>query len=171
MRFANRIAPDGTILDVAEASAEFGEAQGWTLIPADSAAGPGWTHADGVFTPPPPPDPIVDDIDRERDRRIAAGFTADLGEGLSVPVDTRHERDFRNLNGLGTASLARLVASDPTTFTFRGADNDDRVLTPLQMNALAMQAMGHVSAHYAAAWAIKAEEPLPADYASDERWP
>jgi hypothetical protein len=169
MRFAK--IEDGVVTDIIEASAEVGTERGLTLIPGEVNAGPGWSYADGEFTPPPPPDPTIADIDAERDRRIAEGFDAELGEGLSVPVDTRHERDFRNLNGLGTASLARLVAGDATTFTFRGADNEDHELTPAQMNALAMQAMGHVSAHYSAAWVVKEIDPLPADFAADERWP
>lgn len=169
MKYAEII--DGVVVNIVEASPEVGEERGLTLIPSESVAGIGWTHADGTYTAPPAPEPAGADIDAERERRIALGFTADIGGGETVPVDTRNAVDFRNLNGLGTGSLSRMVAGNGTTFTFRGSDNVTRDLTPAQMNALAMQALAHVDAHYEAAWALKATSPLPADYADDGYWP
>lgn len=120
----------------------------------------------------PPPAPITtDQVNAERDRRIALGYTAMTTTGKTMPVDTRNDVDFRNLNGLGSAALARVVAGSTDTFDFTGADNVTRTLTPQEMMEVSMQALAHVDAHYAAARALKAMAPIPVDYADNSHWP
>lgn len=110
------------------------------------------------------------DVDRERDRRIALGAVVDIG-GLAVPVQTRDERDFRNINGLAARALAAKVAQIDAVIQFRSADNTVYDMTPDHILALGEGVAAHVQAIYAAAWALKAMDRIPQDYADDARWP
>lgn len=112
------------------------------------------------------------DVDRERDRRIALGATVDIG-GISIPVQTRDERDFRNINGLVSRALvAKMTApASDVVIQFRAADNTVYNMAPDHLLSLGEQVAAHVQAIYAAAWAIKALGQIPSDYADDARWP
>ena len=43
-------------------------------------------------------------------------------------------------------------------------------LTPAQILAIWQQSAAYVSALYAASWALKAMQPIPADFAADHHW-
>lgn len=111
-----------------------------------------------------------DDVNRERDHRIAAGVTVDIG-GLGIPVQTRDERDFRNINGLVSRALVAKIAQSAATIQFRASDNTVYDMSPDHLLSLGEQVAAHVQAIYAASWAIKALDPIPSDYADDARWP
>lgn len=107
-----------------------------------------------------------EDVNRERQRRIVAGKV--IG-GVHV---TGRDEDARNLTNLALAAQLRMASGDTTTTTvFRDGQNIDHELTPPQMLALWQQSAAYVSALYAASWAIKAMEPLPADVTDDDLWP
>ncbi|MEQ1938628.1 hypothetical protein ABMA46_10260 [Mesorhizobium sp. CN5-321] len=112
-----------------------------------------------------------EDVNAERERRIAAGATVTVTAAGAIPVQGR-DVDVRNLQGLGLAALARVSAGDTTTMTtFRDADNVDHDLTPPQVLELVQRAAGVVEAIITASWAIKAMDPLPADVTDDALWP
>lgn len=129
----------------------------------------GWTYADGAFSAPPPPpapQPTNEDVNAERDRRIIAGKTIN---GVAV---TGRDEDARNLTNLALAAQLRIASADTTTTTtFRDGNNIDHDLTPAEMLALWQGSAAYVSDLYAASWVIKALDPIPFDYAADERWP
>jgi hypothetical protein len=105
-------------------------------------------------------------INSERQRRISAGKVID---GVHV---TGSDEDARNLTSLALAAQMRLAAGDTeTTTTFRDGGNVDHELTPAQLLSLWQQSAEYVSALYAASWALKAMEPIPADFANDSYWP
>lgn len=105
-------------------------------------------------------------INAERQRRILAGKVID---GVHV---TGSDEDARNLTSLALGAQLRLAAGDTETLTtFRDGENVDHELTPVQLLSLWQQSAEYVSALYAASWALKAMEPIPADYASDGHWP
>lgn len=141
---------------------------------ASNEAQIGWSY-DGLTFSPPAPQPVTPtslDIDRERERRIALGVTVSLSTGKSFTVQTRDERDWRNVNGLGTAGLALQVAGDTTTLTpFRDAANVEQQLTPAELVEMGLKVMQHAKAIYTASWALKAMSPIPSDYADDSYWP
>jgi hypothetical protein len=73
---------------------------------------------------------------------------------------------------LALGAQMRLAAGDNETLTtFRDGGNVDHQLTPAQLLSLWQQSADYVSELYAASWALKAMEPIPADFASDEHWP
>jgi hypothetical protein len=129
----------------------------------------GWRYADEEFAappPPPPPDPTGADVNAERNRRIVAGKTIN---GVAV---TGRDEDARNLTNLALAAQLRIGSGDTTTTTtFRDGNNVDHDLTPAEMLALWQGSAAYVSALYAASWAIKAMDPLPADITDDALWP
>jgi hypothetical protein len=105
-------------------------------------------------------------INDERDRRIVAGKTIN---GVYV---TGRDVDARNLTNLALAAQLRISQGDVSTLTtFRDGNNVDHELTPPQVLGLWQASATYVSDLYAASWALKAENPIPADYSSDVRWP
>lgn len=130
---------------------------------------PGLRRWDGeaVVVYNPPPVPIThEDVNAERRRRILAGRIIN-----DVHV-TGSDEDARNLSNLAMAAQIRMAAGDLTTTTiYRDAGNVDRVLTPPELVALWQASAEYVSALYAASWALKALDPIPADFAADTYWP
>jgi len=106
------------------------------------------------------------DVNAERDRRIVAGK---MINGIAV---TGRDEDARNLTSLALAAQLRIANGDTaTTTTFRDGNNTDHDLTPPEMLALWQGSAAYVSALYEASWAIKALDPIPADFDADSRWP
>lgn len=118
-----------------------------------------------AIAPYAPPPPTGDDVNAERQRRIITG--AVFG-GVHV---TGRDEDIMNLTNLALAAQVRMAGGDTTTLTtYRDGGNVDHDLTPPQMLTLWQQASARVSAIYAASWAIKAMDPIPADFANDSYW-
>lgn len=64
MRFA--IIEAGKVVNIAEATPQHGEAQGWTPLPNDTV-GIGWAYSRGKFKAPPPPPVDMDSVRARRD--------------------------------------------------------------------------------------------------------
>lgn len=106
------------------------------------------------------------EVNAERARRIVAGKVID---GVYV---TGSDEDARNLTNLALGAQVMLAGGDATTLTtYRDGNNVDHELTPPQLLSLWQQSAAYVSALYAASWAIKAMDPLPADVADNGLWP
>ncbi len=121
------------------------------------------------------------DVDKERDRRIEAGFVFD-----GVLYQSRQE-DRENIAGaqkaatdavaLGAASgdygWQRLLDPNaPTEFRWIAADNTTQPMDAQTVMRFGYAALGHKQAHIFAARAIKDIIPIPADYASNTAyWP
>ncbi|WP_440410597.1 DUF4376 domain-containing protein [Neorhizobium petrolearium] len=109
---------------------------------------------------------LGDAINAERTRRIIAGKVIN---GIHV---TGRDEDARNLTNLALGAQVRIAGGDTTTLkTFRDGDNIDHDLTPPEIMSLWQQSSEYVSALYAASWALKALDPIPADFADDSYWP
>jgi hypothetical protein len=120
---------------------------------------------------PLPSPPTSDDVNRERDRRIAQGATVDVVGYGPIPLQGR-EKDQTNLLGLVTAAQIRLAGGDNVTLTkFRDASNIDHMLIPAQIIELWSLGAAWISATYDASWDIKALDPIPVDYVDDGYWP
>lgn len=124
---------------------------------------------------PPEPEPTPFAVDRERDRRIAAGFVFEGKLYQSRPEDRE------NIAGASVAALAAISAGAlPGDYRWHGGDSDfvwiaaDNSLTLMDaqtMFALGQTAMAHKQAHIFAARALKDADPIPVDYADDIHWP
>lgn len=130
------------------------------------AENPGFAIGDYVA-----PVPTGGDVNAERARRILAGATIAVTGAGNIPL-TGGEDDKSNLSNQAMAAKARIDAGDvATTTVWRDRNNVNHDLTPPQVWELWSKAAGYVSDLYGASWAIKALDPIPADYADDSRWP
>lgn len=121
------------------------------------------------------PRPTEDQVDAERDRRIAAGFTF-----AGVIYQSRPE-DRENIMGAGTAALGAMVQGAlPGNYRWHGGDSDfawiaaDNSLNPMDAQtvyAFGLAAMAHKTAHIFAARAIKDANPIPTDFTDNVFWP
>lgn len=135
-----------------------------------------WLAAGNIPEPFSVPAPTEMEVDSERDRRIAAGFTFN-----GVAYQSRRQ-DRENIAGASTAALAAMVnGAPPGDFRWHGGDSDfewiaaDNSTHPLDAQttfAMGQAAMAHKQAHIFAARALKDMDPIPADFASnDAYWP
>lgn len=126
--------------------------------------------------PVQPPAPTSSDVDRERDRRIAAGFRFN-----GVLYQSR-QTDRENMAGASTTALAAIInGSEPGNLRWADPDNDfdwiaaDNTLQPMDAHTVfefGRAAMTHKQAHIFAARTIKDMVPIPDDYAmNNEYWP
>lgn len=110
------------------------------------------------------------DVNRERDRRILLPKTVNVPSYGAIRVDMAGD-GRQNISDLGTAALAKISLGDTSKIPFRDADNIDRSLTNEDIVAMGLQIMQQVSAIHVKARAVKALDPIPADYADDKYWP
>lgn len=110
-------------------------------------------------------------INKERDRRIALGHTVTLSDGTVIQVQTRDEKDFRNINGLVSQALVYSMMNNLTEeMTFWGADNTEHTLTPAKMIEMGSLVGKLVEGLYAKGRALKVMDPIPDDYDNDAHW-
>lgn len=133
-----------------------------------------WLAAGGV------PEPYIatslnGDVDAERERRIATAFKF---AGVAYQLDADSQR-FITAKGaqakfaiLAGALPGDLRWADPEqNFGWIATDNNVTPMDAQTMGAFADAADLWVSAHIMAGHAIKAMDPIPADYADDRYWP
>lgn len=114
--------------------------------------------------------PTKDDVNNERDRRVLLRKTVTIaGIGL-VTVDINNG-GRQNIGDLGTAAIAKTLASDTSPINFRDADNNDHVMTNAQVIEMGLLVTEQISAIFDAAKALKGLTPIPQDYADNARWP
>lgn len=136
----------------------------------------GFTALNGVFTAPAPLPVIItpDDITRERDRRIEAGFDVSLtGFTGTVALQGRPE-DKQNLHGLFSAAQMRIAQNIPGVMVFRDRNNVVHSLSPAQMIELWYKGGAWIERQYKNAWNLKdlIEAGMDvSDYADDQYWP
>lgn len=122
-----------------------------------------------------PPPPSASDVDQERDRRTAGGFSFGGSFYQSRPEDRE------NIAGAATAALAAMVnGAQPGDYRWHGGESDfiwiaaDNSTHPLDAQstfAMGQAAMKHKQDHIFAARALKDADPIPPDFADDGHWP
>ena len=166
---ANRSRPSDAVSITAEEHAALlaGQARGQIIV-ADSRGRPVLANQ--------PPQPLNGAaIDRERDRRIAAGLRFD---GV---LDQSDPDALINIQGAATSALAAIMAGSlpgdlrwhggPNDFVWIAADNSENPMDAETMLAFGRAAMAHKSDFIFAGRALKGQQPIPADYADDRHWP
>ena len=144
---------------------------GTVEIPVKPGSNYEWDGTAWVYVAPPPTDA---DVNAERDRRIAAGFTF-MGHLFQADPES-----LQNVNGAVSAALAAQlggIAPDEANwfnggpFSWLAADNASVQMTPGEVVAFGMAAAAHKNAHIHAARMLKNADPIPADFADDTHWP
>lgn len=128
-----------------------------------------------------PPSLTPSDVDRERDRRIDAGFDFDGVRYQSRPEDRENiagavkaATDAIALGALpGNLGWQRLLdPAAPEIFRWIAADNTTHPMDAETIMRFGYAALVHKQAHIFAARAIKDSSPIPADYATNPAyWP
>lgn len=167
------IITNGTVENVVKATPEYAAERGW--VEAPNEVSPGWLYDGATFTPPEP-DPITkEQVNAERDRRIAAGF---MWNGKTFQSD----RDSReNIAGAATSAVSFIVSggspdevywqSPDVPFVWIAMDNAEVQMTPAQVIDFGNTAMAHKKAHIFAARTLKDMLEIPSDYTDDKYWP
>jgi hypothetical protein len=109
-------------------------------------------------------------ISAEHDRRVADGCSVEV-EGLGPVPLTGRPKDQTVILALLVNAQGMVAAgvTDPVIF-FTDGDGADRMLTPAQMIELARKGMEWVDAMHRRQRELKAMDPLPADFTSDDVW-
>ncbi|MDU4059447.1 MAG: DUF4376 domain-containing protein [Pseudomonas oryzihabitans] len=128
--------------------------------------------------PPTPPVPVIspDQVDAERDRRIAQGF---VFEGVLFSTATNSQQ-MDIIGKLADATAAILIdEAQPQDYTWSGGEMfawaaADNTMVPMDAQTclnFTRTAIRRKEALIAAALRLKAENPIPVDYYSDAHWP
>ncbi|PWE52251.1 hypothetical protein DEM27_31890 [Metarhizobium album] len=117
---------------------------------------------------PPPP---TDDINAEHDRRAATGRVFAVAGYGDVALEGSAGTQMVLLALKDTARDMVTAGYSAPVLLFTDRDNVDHHLTPEQVIALVDAGKIYMQALHAAKRALKAMEPIPADYADDQWWP
>ncbi|QIG77293.1 DUF4376 domain-containing protein [Rhizobium phage RHph_TM39] len=129
-----------------------------------------WVNQGNEIAPYAPPRPTSNQINAERERRIAQGISIQVTGIGTIPI-TGTTQDTRNLQSLFSVASSRIAMGDTTTITpFRDANNATQNLTPGQIVELFLKSTAYVSYLYDKSWTIKAMDPIPYNFADDEYW-
>ena len=159
-------------------NASYTPPDGLTLaaVPLDAAIGDTWTNDTLTKVPKVLPAPTRDDVNAERDRRIADSFV--FG---GVAYDNNEQSKARITGAATLAGFAIVNGAQPgdlrwhggaTDFSWITADNSIVTMDAQTCFAFGQAAASHEKDHVFAAKALKVLGPIPADYATNEAyWP
>jgi hypothetical protein len=162
---------NGIVVNIVAANAVTAQSSGW-IEATGAKIGDTW---DGQgFTSPPPPAPTSQDVNAERDRRMYSTFTF---EGVVYACDNL---SMGRITGAATLGGFAAGAGSPVgNLRWHGGSVDfawiavDKSQTP--MDAQTSFTFGHAAAvnhstHIFAGAALKAMNPIPQDYATNESY-
>lgn len=131
--------------------------------------------AEEIAALPPPPPITSDDVNMERDRRMNGGFVFQ-----GVKFQSEAESKARILGAAQLAFMALAGGASPTSLRWHGGasdfswiaeDNSIITMTAPTVIAFGQAAAQWETAHLFHARAVKAMNPIPANYADDAYWP
>lgn len=162
----NVIVKNGVVVNVVLGSSPL--AEGETLHEHETAS-IGWLYdaETGELSAPVEEQPPATKrlVKEERDRRVLAGATIN-----GIPLEGDLWSCFILLS-LAFVAQRRQAAGDTTPQPFVDADDGAHQLTPAQVLALFDGAFSHIMNLYGASWLLRAQNPIPTNYTSDQHWP
>lgn len=173
--------PSGLIrTDPASFTEEEIAAAGFTLVVPQPTYNPttqqlDWNGEAKTWTIVAKPRPSGDEINAERDRRIAAGHTFTLPGYGDIPLQGRLQDQINLQARLLAAQAAKQAGVTDPALVIRDAVNVNHMLTPDQMIALVMAGTAWVEATMQRSWDMKDgvapfEDGAPYDYATNEAY-
>lgn len=140
---------------------------GFTFGPGGNVYGKKWTGTAIIS-----PDPTIDDIVAERDRRLQLGFKYDFGDTRGVHHMGATEADMRRWMDEVTPLAQAFLNSDQPGGEILIATNTAPVtVTAQEWQSILIAAANYRQPLYQASFALQAMNPIPADYASNNYWP
>jgi hypothetical protein len=169
MRYA--IIENGVVTNVALAD----EALGTNWVASDVAQ-KGWTYDGSTFAAPTVPEPTSIEVNAERNRRMFSTFTFGGVDYDCEPLSLARITGAATLAGfaMGAGAVAGNLRwhGGADDFTWIAADNSLNTMDAQTCFAFGQTAANNQSAHVFAGAAIKAMDPTPQDFASNEiYWP
>lgn len=153
---------------------DWSDKQTWRVDYSASATGEQKAAAQSVIASFNPVAVRPDQINKERDRRIAGGFR--FGEHL-------YDSDDKSRTMIAEAGMRAMVAiisgaqtgdlrwdGDSEDFYWIAADNQKVAMDAQTTVDLAAACQEHVKRHNWKARALKDQSPIPANYQADEHW-
>lgn len=109
-----------------------------------------------LLNPPPTIEEVVNnkhrEIDKIRDKQLAKGVPFNFPDVVGT-IQTRDERDFRNILGRVVAGI--VLTWQDVKLPFRDEEDNTHELTPLQAVTMGLVASNYGTDAYKAAWAHK----------------
>lgn len=108
----------------------------------------------------------------ERERRLAAGFDYDFGDGRGVHTIGTTPADMFGWDAVSKLASAAIALGQPNTPIAIVTNTGPATVTALEWQQILVSAATEFQQPiWAASFALQAMSPIPADYASDARWP
>ncbi|MBZ9921783.1 hypothetical protein LB579_29255 [Mesorhizobium sp. BR1-1-7] len=144
---------------------------GETWVASDTAQ-IGWLFDGGSFTAPPSslPPPTMIDVNRERDRRLSAGFEYDFGGDRGVHHVGTDAADMVGWDEVTKLSSALLATGDTSTTIKIATNSGVADVTAEEWQQVLLAAGAFRQPIWQASFLLGAADPIPADYAADKWW-
>lgn len=125
-----------------------------------------------VLTVDDAPAPTPDDVIAERERRLALGFDYDFGDERGVHrIGTTPEDMEKWIKEVSPIAQALVNVGQPGGLIGISTDTGPVTVTAGEWQQILLAAGEWRQPIYQASFALQAMDPIPADYADDERWP
>ncbi len=113
----------------------------------------------------------AEQVDIEHNRRVLAGRVFHIDGVGDVPLEGSEKTQLVLLALKDTARDLKDAGNTAPVLVFTDRDSTDRQMTAGQMIALVNAGKAWVQAVHEAKRALKAMDPIPADFADDRHWP
>ncbi len=126
--------------------------------------------AQAASTTSPPALSLAEQVDRERDRRLAAGFDFDFGAAGGVQHVGTTAADLVGWDDVSKYAAALLATGDTTTKITIATDSGSAQVTAAEWQHVLLAAAAFRQPIWQASFALAVMSPIPADLTDDKHW-
>lgn len=119
----------------------------------------------------PAPGPTRDAVIFERNRRLALGFDYDFGDARGVHTFATTLEDMAGWDEVSKVAQALLSLGDTATTMQIVTETGPASVTAAEWQQVLLAAAAFRQPIWGASFILQSMDPIPADYASDARWP
>lgn len=146
--------------------------QGTVNIPLKPGEDFEWSGSQWVAVAPPTIVPTIDDVARERERRLAFGFHYNFNDARGIHLIGTTDADMKGWREVTDAAQAEINLGNPNgPFTTIVTNTGPATITAMEWQAILRAAKVARDPFWQASFALEAMNPIPSDYAADSRWP
>lgn len=130
-----------------------------------------WQNGQVVDYTPPPPVPITADVERERARRLAAGFDYDFQDARGVHHIGTTDKDMVGWDDVTKLANAQIALGNASATIAIITNTGPVSVTAEEWQKILVAAGTFRQPIWQASFVLEATDPIPADYAADSHWP
>lgn len=139
---------------------------GMTFGPGGNVYGKTWTGSAIIS-----PEPAVDDIVAERDRRLQLGFDYDFGDSRGIHHIGTTEADMRRwMDEVTPLAQAFINRNDPTGSIGIFTETGPVTITAAEWQQILIASAAYRQPLYQASFVLQQMRPIPADFTDDVYW-